>query len=117
MRTSLASVLVTVVITASIGLLTAVGWPGYVMGAGFGLSLWLMLFFGSFSPARRGFVSTRMYASAAGIALPLGYVLYRLGEGNGAWWAPAFILAGAVLPAASAERTARGRAGDASVEG
>lgn len=116
MRTSLVSVLVAVVLTASIGLLTAVGWPGYVMGAGFGLSLWMMLFFGSFSSARRGFVSARMYASGAAIALPLGYVFYRLGEENGAWWAPAFILAGAVLPAASPDRTARGRTGDVRVE-
>ncbi|MEX5296920.1 hypothetical protein QYM41_16715 [Kocuria sp. CPCC 205268] len=109
MRNLWSSVLVVVGITVAIGLLTAVGWPGYVMGAGFGLSLWGMLWFGSFASVQRGTVPARTYATAAAVAVPLGYVFYRLGAQNGAWWAPAFILAGAVLPAASSEQAAPGQ--------
>lgn len=112
MRRIWTSVLVAVVITAVVGALTSVGWPGYVMGAAFGLSLWVMLFFGSYASARRGTVPARTYTTAAAIALPLGYVLYRLGGENGAWWAPAFILAGAVLPAAASDRAAPVETGD-----
>lgn len=109
MRSQLMTVAIASAITAAVGLLTAEGWPGYVIGAALALSLWLMLFFGSFSAAKRGVVSPVTYAGAAVLAVALGYVFFRLGDNNGAWWAPAFVMAGAVMAGASFRAAGTGR--------
>ncbi|KNC19037.1 hypothetical protein AC792_08665 [Arthrobacter sp. RIT-PI-e] len=105
MRTWSTSFLTWLLMTLAIGFLTSVGWPGFVMGAVFSLSLWMMLFFGSYATAHRGFVPARAYLTAAAIAVPLGYIFFRLSGENAAMWAPALILVGAVLPAATSPRT------------
>ncbi len=99
MRTFPASFLTWALMTVAIGLITSVGWPGFVMGAVFGLSLWMMLFFGSYATPRRGSVSARAYTTAALIAVPLGFVFFLLSGQNLAMWAPAIILVGAIFPA------------------
>ena len=104
MAKTLAPVLsVGALVTAAVGLLTADGWPGYVVGAVLALSLWVMLFCGSLATPARGAVSPRSYALAALVGVVLGYVVFRIGDG-GAFWAVGFILAGAVLPAVPAAR-------------
>lgn len=40
-------------ITVVVGLLTQVGWPGYVIGAGLALSLWVLLVFGFYATEGR----------------------------------------------------------------
>lgn len=100
MRNLLVSLLVAVAVAVAVGLLTGAGWPGFLMGAVWALSLWVMLFFGSYATPRRGYVQPAVYAAAAAAAVALGFVFFRTGDGNAAWWAPAFIMAGAVFPAA-----------------
>ncbi|MGY2130271.1 hypothetical protein [Blastococcus sp. SYSU DS0617] len=101
MRDHLPTLAVAAAITVAVGLLTAAGWPGFVIGAVLAASLWMMLFFGSFEGDQRGAVPPATYAGAAVVAVALGYVLFRLGDDNGAWWAPAFIIAGAIMAGAS----------------
>lgn len=105
MRSSSVAILIWVAMTLAVGLLTSIGWPGFVIGAVLGLSLWVMLFFGSYATPDRGFPSARVHATAAAMAVVLGYVLVRLGDGNPAMWVPGVIIAGAVLPAAAYTRS------------
>lgn len=103
MRSSLLAVAVATAITVVVGLLTRDGWPGYAIGAGLALSLWVMLLFGSYATtghlART--VSPTTYAGAAVTGVLLGYLSFRIGDDNGVWWAVGFIAAGVLTPWAS----------------
>lgn len=117
MRSYLIPVAVAAASTVAVGLLTAEGWAGYMIGAVFTLSLWLMLFFGSFAAAKGGAVSPMSFAGASVLAVTLGYVFFRLGDDNAVWWAPGFIMAGAVMPGASSFAGADRRSGETSERG
>ena len=93
-----AAVAVAAAIALAVGLLSASGWTGYVVGAVLALSLWVMLFAGSWATPDRGRVEMRAYAGAAALAVVLGYVMVRVGDGSTAFWAVGFILAGSVVP-------------------
>lgn len=86
-------------ISVVVGLLTDQGWPGLVIGAILALSLWGMLFFGSFERGKdeHGVVPAAHYAPAAGLAVLLGYLFFTMLDDNGAAWAIGFILAGVPL--------------------
>lgn len=105
MRHVLLVLLAASVITLVVGVFSGGGWASFVTGAVLALSLWVMLFAGSFATpgpdSVNGRVPARHYALAAALALVLGYAMSVVGDGA-AWWAVGFILAGAVLPAASA---------------
>lgn len=107
-RTLVPVLAVAALVTAAVGLLTADGWPGYVVGAGLALALWVMLYCGSLATPARGTVAPRAYALAALLGVVLGYVVFRIG-GGGAFWAVGFILAGTVLPAVPATKPAAQR--------
>ena len=92
---------VAVAVTVAVGLLDGSGWPSFVIGAVLALALWVMLFAGSYATAgTRGTVDPRAYAVAAATGTALGYLTVRIGDGNSAFWATGFIVAGAILPAA-----------------
>ncbi|NEK85088.1 hypothetical protein GCU60_04825 [Blastococcus saxobsidens] len=97
MRHHLPTAAVAAAVTVAVGLLTDAGWPGFVIGAGLALALWIMLFLGPFEATQRGAAPWATYAGAAVLAVALGYAFFRLGNGNGAWWAPAFIMAGVIM--------------------
>lgn len=82
----------------AIGLLDGQGWPSYVLGAVLALSLWVMLFAGSFAGPDRGSVQPPQFAVAAVIGIALGFAIAHLGD-NSSFWAVGFIMAGAVVPA------------------
>lgn len=117
MRSHLMMVAVAAASSVAVGLLTTTGWPGYLIGAVFTLSLWLMLFFGSFAAAQGGAVSPAKYAGASVLAVTLGYVFFRLGDDNAVWWAPGFIMAGAIIPGASSVAGTDHRSGETGERG
>lgn len=103
----LGHLLVAAAVTVAVGLLTGGAWA-FVMGVALALSLWVMLFAGSYAVppgaaagAGAGRTSTKQYAAAAALAVVLGYVVYRVGD-NPSFWAVGFIMAGAIVPAGSA---------------
>ena len=98
MNRTLATLVVAAGTTLAVWLLGGRHWTDAVIGAVLSLSLWVMLFAGSFASEPRGVVPARDYALAAFVGTALGYVFFRT-QDNGAWWATGFILAGAVLPA------------------
>ena len=100
MNRTLATLLVAASTTLAVWLLSGRHWTDAVIGAVLSLSLWVMLFAGSFAGEPRGVVPARVYAMAAVLGTALGYVFFRT-QDNGAWWATGFILAGAVLPSVS----------------
>ena len=109
MSQTLQKLLVAAAITLAIFLLGGREWPLLVVGAALALSLWVMLFAGSYADEqRRGPVATRDYALGAAIGVAMGYVFKLVGDG-GAWWAVGFILAGVMIPSVS---TATQRAAD-----
>lgn len=88
-------------VTVAVGLLDGSGWPSFVIGAVLALALWVMLFAGCYaSGGDRDTVDPRAYALAAATGTVLGYLTVRIGDGNSAFWATGFIVAGAILPAA-----------------
>lgn len=91
--------LIAAAISVVVGVLTDQGWPGLVIGAILALSLWGMLFFGSFEKGKgdRGVVPAAHYAPAAVLAVLLGYLFFKMLDDNGAAWAIGFILAGVPL--------------------
>ncbi len=101
MRSSLANLAAAAAaaVTVVVGVLTG-GWPGFLIGSVLALSLWMMLLFGSYATngqlART--VPPAAYAGAAVTGVLLGYLCFRLGDDNGAWWAVGFIVAGAATP-------------------
>lgn len=101
MRTLLLTLLVGAGTTAAVGLLTADGWPGYVVGAVLAFSLWMMLFFGTYVEKRddAAWVAVDRYLLASVVGVLLGFAMFALGDDNAAFWAPGFIIAGVVLPA------------------
>lgn len=104
MPASLAQLLVAAAVTLVVGVVTGEGWPGYVVGAVLSLSLWVMIFAGSY--AHPGGVadmrvSPRQYALAAALGVAIGWAMYVVGDGA-SWWAVGFILAGVLVPAGSA---------------
>lgn len=99
MRIFLGSILVWTAITGAVGLLTAVGWPGFVMGAGYALALWIILSCNADALVQRRPVPARAYARAAVVAVPLGYLLLRLSGENPVMWAVAFIVVGMTFSA------------------
>ncbi|RYB91120.1 hypothetical protein EUA93_19555 [Nocardioides oleivorans] len=99
----LGHLLVAAAVTVAVGLLTGGGWT-FLIGSALALSLWVMLFAGSYAVPpgeQRGRTTTRQYAVAAAVAVVLGYVVYRIG-GDPAFWAVGFIMAGALVPAGAA---------------
>ncbi|GAA1939642.1 hypothetical protein GCM10009797_36330 [Nocardioides hwasunensis] len=101
----LGHLLTAAVITLVVGFASGGGWAYFVVGAVLALSLWVMLFAGSYAtpgPAEgNGRTSSRQYALAGACALVLGYVMYAVGDGA-VWWSVGFIMAGAIIPAARA---------------
>ncbi|NYE37810.1 hypothetical protein F4692_002943 [Nocardioides cavernae] len=95
--------LVALAVTVVVGAVSGGGWAYFLTGAVLALSLWVMLFAGSYAgaPASRGRTSARQYAVAAVAAVALGWAMYVVG-GGASWWAVGFIMAGAVVPATSA---------------
>lgn len=100
MSRHLLAVLAAVGITAAIGLISGGEWPHFVMGAVFALALWVILSFGTSAKigAITREVSWQTYAIAGAAAVALGFVFYTMGDDNGAWWAPAVILVGILMP-------------------
>jgi O-antigen/teichoic acid export membrane protein len=105
----LGHLLVAAAVTLAVGLLTGGAWA-FVVGAVLSLSLWVMLFAGSWATRpgeSRGTTSVGQYALAAALGVVLGYVMFRVG-GNASFWAVGFIMAGAIVPAgAAASRESR----------
>ena len=84
MPASLAQLLVAAAVTLVVGVVTGEGWPGYVVGAVLSLSLWVMIFAGSY--AHPGGVadmrvSPRQYALAAALGVAIGWAMYVVGDG------------------------------------
>ena len=108
MHRALPILAVAAAVTLAVGVLDGRGWPSFLIGALLSLSLWVMLLCGSSaSDAHRGTEDQRTadpaaYACAAAIGTALGWAATLIGDGNGAFWAVGFILAGAVAPAAVA---------------
>lgn len=92
------------VLTVVVGVLSGGRWPYFVVGAVLALSLWVMLFAGSYGggPAK-GEVDARSYAGAAVLSVVLGYPMSLIGDGP-VWWAVGVIMAGAIVPAVPALR-------------
>lgn len=101
MPTLAAHLLTALAITLAVGLLSGGGWA-FLVGAVLSLSLWVMLFAGSYSGERKGHTSARQYALSAAVAVVLGYAMFRLGDDNASFWAVGFILAGVMVPAGAA---------------
>ncbi len=95
--------------TLAIWLLNDDGWPGLVIGAVLALALWVMLRLGPVPEGESRRVPVAGHLSTAVVAVALGYVFFRIGDDNGAWWGVGFILAGLVVPAGST--VARGSRG------
>ncbi len=93
-------------VTVAVGLIDDQGWPSYAIGAVLCLSLWVMLFAGSYAGQRssRGVVDPMSYAVAAVIGIVVGLVLVQVGD-DSALWSAGFII-GAVTVIGS--RLARG---------
>ena len=74
-------------------------WALVLIGAIGALSLWGMLFAGTYAQdgPRRGSVAQREYAVAGAFAVVLGAVMGGIGDGA-TWWFPGFILAGVLTP-------------------
>lgn len=102
MSKTLAQVCVAAAITVAVWLFSGREWTDAVIGVGYALSLWVMLFAGSWATRTPGLVATRDYALAAVVGTVLGYVFFRTGDDNGSFWAVGFIIAGAVIPTAVA---------------
>ena len=87
-------------LTAAIGLISGGEWPHFVFGAVYALVLWMTLFFGT--SAKEGALTRAVpwqtYAIAAVLVVGLGSVFYSMGSENGAWWAPAVIMVGVLMP-------------------
>ena len=98
MSQTLQKLLVAAAITLAIFLLGGREWPQLVVGAVLALSLWVMLFAGSYAGPQRGRTSAAVYAVAAAVGLVIGYVMTQVGDGS-SWWAVGFILAGVLVPA------------------
>ncbi|WP_147454099.1 hypothetical protein [Tessaracoccus antarcticus] len=86
---------VVVGVSVAVGLLTDVGWPGFVIGAVLSFSLWVMLFLGPANFAARS-VPASQFAWAALGSVALGYLIFRLGGENPVMWATGFIAVGVV---------------------
>lgn len=95
-------VLVGLAVTVVVGVVSGGDWAYFLTGAVLALSLWVMLFAGSYAgtPAERGRTSLPQYAVAAVVAVALGWAVYVVGDGA-SWWAVGFIMAGAIVPAAT----------------
>ncbi|SEC83161.1 hypothetical protein SAMN04489844_3076 [Nocardioides exalbidus] len=99
----LGHLVVAAAVTVAVGLLTGGGWA-FLVGIALALSLWLMLFAGSYATRpgeSRRTTSVGQYALAAVVGVVLGYAMFRLG-GNPSFWAVGFIMAGVIVPAGSA---------------
>jgi hypothetical protein len=84
-------------VTLAVGLLSADGWPPYVIGAVLAMALWVIIAAGD--AGSRPMVGVSTYAVAALVSVALGYVLFLVGGAdNGSWWAPGFIIAGLLAP-------------------
>jgi hypothetical protein len=90
-------VLVGLGITLAIWLLSGAEWPGLVIGAVLALALWLMLRLRPVEEGQDPGVPTVGYLDTAVIGVALGYLCYRFGDENAAWWSVGFILAGLVF--------------------
>ena len=100
MNRHLPSLLVAVALTIGIGVVSGGGWPFFVMGAGFTLSLFVVLLFSTYGKNGESvsWPSWATFAGAAAITLVLGSVLLWIGErDNGAWWGAAVIMAAAIM--------------------
>jgi hypothetical protein len=110
----LGHLLVVAAVSVAVGLLSGGAWA-LLVGFVLALSLWGMLFAGTYAvrPGEpRGTISLTQYAVAAGVAVVLGYVMVRIG-GNPSFWAVGFIMAGVLVPAGSAAvRDAEGSRAD-----
>lgn len=93
MRTILEQVLVGLAVTSAVGVLGALGWSGYLMGAALAVALWVMLAAGS----RASGVSTPDLLAAGVLGVLLGFLMFQLG-GSAVWWAVGFIMAGLLYP-------------------
>lgn len=107
-------VLVAAVFSLAVFLLSGAGWPMLVVGAVLALSLWVILFAGSYalpSGSRgRGTVDARSYAIAAAAALVLGFFFFQFGDGP-VWWAVGVIFAGVLAPTVARYARPRGQDG------
>lgn len=98
MRTVLPLGATAALMTLAIGLLAGIGWPGFVIGAVLALSLWVMLFAGSWStPGPHGVVDPTDFAIAAVLGVVIGYVVVLVGDEPG-FWAVGVIMAGVLVP-------------------
>lgn len=97
------TLLVAAATTVVVGIVTADGWPGYVVGAVLSLALWMMLFAGTWAqPGGLQWVRVRDFLVASVLGLLLGGALFLASDDNAAFWAPGFIVGGVLLPSASA---------------
>lgn len=92
--------LVAVGLTVGIGLVSGIGWAGYLLGATLAVTLWLIVFCGTLAgPKDRSSerVPARTYAVAATFAVLLGAVVFWI-TGTPSFWAVAVIVAGVLAP-------------------
>lgn len=105
----LAHLLTALVVTLVVGTVSGGGW-NFLVGAVLALSLWVMVFAGSYATSG-GRTTASQYAGAALFALVLGYVMFRVG-GAATWWSVGFILAGAIVPAGVSAHRQQSRSAD-----
>lgn len=102
MTQTFAQVIIASTISVAVWLVGGGEWPLLIVGAVWALSLWMMLFAGSWAGAGpSGVVATRDYAIGGLIGVALGFVISLVGDGP-TWWAVGFILAGILAPTAGA---------------
>lgn len=100
MNRHLPSLVVALGLTLAIGFISGGEWPHFLMGAGFTLSLFVMLLFTTYGIDEKlvSWPSWVTFAIAAVITVVLGSVLLWIGErDNGAWWGAAAIFAAAMM--------------------
>lgn len=89
-------VLIAAAVAVAVGVLTGLGLPGFIIGVTLALVLWVMLFVGSQFRSRGASVPAAPYAMAAVAAVAIGYLVFRIGDENPAFWSVGFIMAGAI---------------------
>ena len=110
MPTFIPQVLVGIGITLAVWLLGDAEWPGLVIGAVLAFALWLMLRLRPIEEGQDPGVPATRYVATAVVGVALGYLFYRLGDENAAWWSVGFILVGLVIPVSTT--VARGSGSD-----
>lgn len=95
-------------ISAAVGLLTGIGWPGFVIGAVLSVALWIMLFFGVSQNLKTRIVPAGQYGATAIAAVVVSFLVYKLSGEKPVMWSVGFIIVGAVTIAIFVARSPKG---------